>query len=169
MGEELILSQSVPIELSGYSDGILLAGHAQIPEISWTGSAISTNLNSAADLSDVTWVEGDKLIDLTGPGEISFNYVAHQWFCGCFVDTNEDDSDGVRVQVIIDGVTVFDSYVDGSGNNYAICYGLTSLASGGPPEKIKFNSSFIIRAVCKGTFADSGSEFSIERGHYVLY
>jgi hypothetical protein len=151
----------------GYANtgSTLNVGNAVVAAINTTGSSIDSLLNNVADISSPSaWttlvsITGMKLICINGSTKASI-----------VVDGLEGSGDSLRMQILIDGETIWDgTSVKDVSSSYVRWY--PCLADANVSIPIFCESSFLIRACRKGSFTDAGTSVNVGeiRAESVVY
>jgi len=154
--------QPTALCVGSYGTTTVPVGHARIAGYSETGADLNTEITAVTDITDPANTGGwTELVSITGgPVNLVFEDTTQDELARVFVDENEDDTDALRLQILIDGEVVFDAYSLGDNNSYAFWRPLGWQADAGYSPEIYCETSFMIRAARKGTFADSGSRIT---------
>lgn len=181
--QDFIQTRWVTGELAGPTGtGITqTTGHANVAEVAYAGADVSTNIadctGSGGSISAPgAWTD---IIDFNIGSPISV-FISPKVGVAAYssvvfsVDSGEDAADAIRVQIIIDGVTVWDQTATKSVSDVEIYLRSETVGSylntGVFRDSVfKCNSSFKLRATRNGTFANAQTTFNVGESYYIKY
>jgi hypothetical protein len=143
-------------------------GNSTYGNVSYSGSGIT--IQTAADIASPAENEWTNIISITSTkGRLSFaavgtsNPEVHQAIA-VVVDTAEDASEAIRLQIKRDGVVSADFTVTRAGSTQSgsvdIPY-VTASSTPGLPLVMEFEESLVVRACKYGTFSNAGTTLKV--------
>jgi len=159
----------VPSKIQVTSEDVVTVGTDDVTPTDITDVDLTSALQNVADITSVSSGEWNNLLSIDAKGGIQSTGTNGHHICSVTVDAAEGVGDSLRLQIVIDGTVVGDAHVigDGADDRWArfILFKIghsTSTFSG----VVYFNSSFVIRAVRKGEFADATSGITFKTLNY---